>query len=674
MGRGVTRVTLGLALLVLAGAGTARAQGGFLRVEVTPPGDRVVEGDSGTIAVTVTFYLTSANPFGPTTVNWTTTPGSALDTEDFVTAGGTVTFPQFDNTQKTGTVLVQNDMFNEWSSSLQQDEFFFVDLSTPVGAAGIEKGRATVTIVDNDAPQPGVQFLSAVTDSTGPLANQARNRLQFRVPAGQPNPPTQVTIAWTSGLSSCTPPTNDTEGQAPGPAVINLLPADAGTKKMWSHNVDTPPNFPVQVGMVYCYAVFTKYPALSGQRAEVVVKTFDSTTGPVKWTYTPGYYFGSPALSVVPPTVGADGIYTVTTDGVVHAMGRSDTGGLWPLNWQPVALGRPAHNRSPVVPLAAGSRLFVGTESGEVHAVDGRTGALVWSRSQRFNNTALMPGLATGVQATPAGLFKDWGGQNDLILVGTSTSANTPSFFALDPATGSMIDYYPYGPVGPADSPPGPIRNVAGMAVADYAGNRVYFGAAGGGSEFTLWSLDLGPMGSPNLTRSATAWNPKPLSAGTNGSPVLRGGRLYVGTIDGKAHSFRLADGALSDLDLSDGEPKGFMFPDRRNGNLYFSTNGKVWGVRDDLEPASPNLNVLWFIDDIPNPSIVLQRPGTDELYVGGGDGRLYKIDVASADPEGTKTSVLLETGASIFAPSLDIGHDLILVGSSTGVIHAVRP
>ena len=132
-------------------------------------------------------------------------------------------------------------------------------------------------------------------------------------------------------------------------------------------------------------------------------------------------------------------------------------------------------------------------------------------------------------------------------------------------------------------------------------------------------------------------------------------------------------DMSLYALNLSDGEVKGFAFPDRRNADLYLSTNTRVWGVNDTVDPANPNLVPLWSVTDIPTPSIVLHWPGTDYLYVGGGDGRLYEIDVASPTPQTTKKSVTLEANAQIGAPSLDGPKSLVLVGSATGVVYAVR-
>jgi outer membrane protein assembly factor BamB len=321
-----------------------------------------------------------------------------------------------------------------------------------------------------------------------------------------------------------------------------------------------------------------------------------------------------------------------------------------------VSLGRPVHNRSAVVPLTiVGTRLFVGTENGEVHSIDGRTGTLSWSRDA-FSGSAPLPG--TGVQAPPAVLLKDFGGSNDLVVVGTNNVSN--QLVALDPTTGTTISSLPHAMMGAAK----------GMPVLDYAVNRAYFATNSGAG--TIFAVDLGSP-APNLTLAPLVWNPKPLSSSANGALVSRGGRLYVSTADGKVHSLRLADGNLNSLDLGNGEVKSFMFPDRRNGMLYMSTNNNVVAVRDDPEPMAPNLNVSWTVDDIPTPSPALLRPGTNFLYVGGGDGRLYEINIADADPELTKKWVLLEAGVQVGAPSLDITHNHVVVGSTNGVVRAVR-
>jgi outer membrane protein assembly factor BamB len=315
----------------------------------------------------------------------------------------------------------------------------------------------------------------------------------------------------------------------------------------------------------------------------------------------------------------------------------------------------------------------VGTESGEIHAVDARTGTIIWSRAAGYpvGSEQLMTGAnaSTGVQAAPAGLFKAFGGLNDMLLVGTATAIGNTTFFALNPATGATLDFYPN--TGAGDTPPGPIDNVFGMATVDYAANRVYFGTAG--SAFTLWSLDLGPSGALDLKLTPIAWNPKPLgiTGGTTGSPVVRNGRLYLGTDAGAAseiHSLRLSDGTLYSYMHGDGQLKGFAWPDRRNGQLYFSTVNKVFGVNDDGTSLQP----LWSPISVQGASIPLQMPGTNYLFVGTNQGQLVEIDVSSGNVVNTLT---LDTGTvTIGAPSLDnASPPLVYVGSDKGVIYAVQ-
>jgi hypothetical protein len=626
---------------------------------------RIIEGNSGTAAVVFNVNL-NTTWIAPVTVNWRTIAGSATGPGDFVVvSSGTVTVnPGSLSAPVTAPdVEVRGDTTAEWSQTLQQDEVFFVELFNPVNGT-IRRGRASVTIVDNDYAQPGVQFLSVVSDSTAAGSSGGRNRLQWRVPAA-PTAPSQITVAWNSGApgTGCSSPIADTAGEPPGPKT--LAPGAADSRQSWLHDAS---DGNLSVPRDYCYTVFIYYGAVSPERAEVKTTSLDSFDGPIKWTFTPGHYNGVAAPSVEPPTVGADAVYAVSTDGVVHAMTRNVGGGVWPPLWNPVALGKPAHNRSAVTPLpVVGNRLFVGTENGELFGVDARTGAIAWARIGS-NGTQLMTN-SLGVQATPALLLKQFGGQNDLVLVGTANGPANTKFFALDPVTGANVDEYPGG----GDTPPGPISNVFGMAVVDYSlPNRVYFGTAG--AAFTLWSLDLGPLGAPNLTLSSMPWNPKPLgvTGGTVGSAVLRNGVLYLGTDTGATaavQALRISDGVLrSPYVHGDGQVKGFTWPDRRDGRLYFSTTGNVHAIRDD----GSAITSFWGSPlPISNPSIVLQKPGTDDLYVGDGNGRLVKIN---ANTKATTALTLATPGVVIGAPSLDNVHNLLHVGSDRGVIYAIGP
>ena len=313
-------------------------------------------------------------------VSWSAVNGSAAGANtpglgvDFINAGsfgsGAVHFDPGVTSQPITVRVVEDDAI-EWSPTLRLDEAFFVDLGPPVNTT-IQKGRATVTLLDDDRSEPGLQFVSAVSDGT---ATAGRNRLQWRVPPA-PVPPADILIAWNSGSSNCVSPVDAQPASAQGQRLISLdgLPVGApGQTQIWAHLEQTV-GVPLVLQRRYCYSLFTIYagPTPTTERVTIQATPLDAN-GFVKWSYATGW------PDVVPPTVGTDAVYTVSTDGVVHAMGRGDIGGPWPTAWNPVALGKPAHNRSPVVPLPAGSRFFVGTESGEVHAVDGKNGAIVWS-------------------------------------------------------------------------------------------------------------------------------------------------------------------------------------------------------------------------------------------------------------------------------------------------------
>ncbi len=636
MGRGVTRVTLALAAALLVGAGTAQAQN-----PITVEDARVLEQSSGAWTYN-TPGIRVQIPGPPTanvTVNWTVTSGSATAGSDFFVASGTITFfALVDSVKYINTVQIVGDSVDEWSPTQQQDEVFFVELSSPSANATIAKGRATVTLVDDDRFRPSVQFLTAVS---GGNISIGMNKLQWRIPGAQ-TPVTDVTVAWKVG-PACTFPIATTDTAGGGSFSLGSAPG-AGAVQTWLHTPGPAPN------TQYCYSVFAIYggaPVTGPEIANIKTKTFDAT-GSVAWTYATG------STSVVPPTVGLDAIYTTDNEGVVHAMTRGTTGGgVWPSNWNPVSVGKPTQNRSAVIPLNGVWRLLLGTDGGGVHMLDAKSGNIVWSRSASFGSSAL-PSQG-GVQAPPGALLKGFGGTNDLLLVGTNNASN--QLFALNLDTGATISSFVI------------TGAVKGMTTLDYAANRVYFGTTAPAATFV--ALDLGPLGSPALSLSPPVWNPKAMGTGTNGAPVFRGGRVYLGDSSGQIHALHVGGatpGVSYQVGTGDGEVRGFLWPDRRDDRLYFAGNGKVQAVRDT---GASLTTPIWGVS-LTTPSMVLQWPGTDFLYVGDGTGRLVQIDVSDQ----SQKSIVLEAGQQIGPPSFDrltAGQEMVIVGSVTGTIYAVK-
>lgn len=633
MTRGVMPLTGALVALLFAGAGTASAQ---VTLAITPD-SRVVEGSGGgTVVVNLSVQISAPNLSGVTTVQWSTREGTALAGLDFVAVSPTtLTWNIGDDTPRPISVLVQRDNAEEWNTN-QVDEAFFVVLENPTNAT-IAKPSATVTILDDDhltfSQRPGVQFLSSISGSASPHgATNGQVRLQWRIPAAATSP-NNIMIRVNSGTSTCAFPPSDTAGTF----VVNLAPAvPAGSTQYFNHGG-------LNLGWYYCYSVFAQYPGGTSTQIGQIKGTPFSTAGSVAWKFT------SPTTILVPPTVGGDAIYVTDTIGVVHALQRTASGGMWPSTWNPVAVGQ-TNNRSAAVPRPEGWRVYLGTNSGGLHSLDGRTGNVVWSRNTTVG-TAL-PHLG-GAQSQPAGIFKNFGGANDMLLVGTNAGLGSNELYAFDPTTGNVLDALGTAAMG----------NVLGMPVVDYAGNRVFFLTSS--ATETVHAMALGAGGAPDLTfGTGLVWSPKPAGSGSNGSLVLRNNRFYFGDNTDQLFALHM-DGTSYAVNTGDGPVKSFVWPDRRNDNIYFSTIGKVHGKRDT---GTGFLNVFGPLS-VPSPSMVLQKPGSDHVYVGDGVGNLVQIDVST----GTPTTLALEPGIQLGAPSLDGQHGLVIVGSNTGNVYAVR-
>ena len=500
---------------------------------------QVLEGSpSGTTPAV--FLVTLSNPSSSTvTVNFNAAPGTAtigsVSPDDLNPAGGTLTF-------NPGVVELPVTVNVLHDTNVEANETFFVNLSSPLPAGvTILKGTGNGVILNDDpaATFPAVTFLTVVSDG-GSTAGSGRNRLEWVNPVTTTATGIRIRMNRTTLPVACTYPANENAGSG----VANVAFGGSGATQSYS---DTGLN----LGDAYCYSVFVEYPSSNfSSGANAQGRPFNAVSGKTRWKY----FTGLGATTVAPPTVGQDGVLVPSNDNFVHGMTRGAGGGTWPTAWKPANLGSPAQSRSPIVPFAGGSRAFYSTLDGWVHAIDAKTGAILWETQ-----------IGSVAGAAPAGVFVAYGGAWDYILVGTRQASNN-RFYALDPGNGAVIDYYPKAgdPLGLSA-----LGAVTGMATVDYARGQVYF-AAYQATTNSLWCLKLGP---PSDALQFGWVAPRAVLDDIDGSPVLRGNRLYVGNINGRLWAVDPTDGTgLYSWDTGDGNVKGFPFPDRRNGDVYFVT------------------------------------------------------------------------------------------------------
>jgi hypothetical protein len=491
-----------------------------------------------------------------------------------------------------------------------------------------------------------VQFLAVTSRGT---PGNGQSKLQWINSTGTPE---KVRIRWNkapTGTSSCTSPLDPDLGPVSGEVDFdNPPPSSRGTYDHGALELDT----------AYCYTVFVRK-AGWGQGRIVKARPFDAS-GPVKWAYATG------ATAVVPPTVGKYGILAMSNDRTIHEITRGAGGGVWPADWVPRPLTGVAHSRSPIVPFGAGvlvsgadSVLFAADDAGDVHAVDAKNGSAIWGP------VAPLPGAT--ITGAPGAILQQYGGPRDLILVGTrkDPATDTSVFYGLNLADGTGLASATFS--GDAND----LGPVVGTPAVDYASpqKRVYFTSRRRGAGDTVWALNVNAV-DPAFTK---AWSDDLGEFDT--SPVLRNGRVYVANTAGDVYSLDAAAGSdTRTMSTADGPVKGFLFPDRRNENLFFATTTMVWSVADTASGFSTNWS--WTMP-AGSPSIVLYWPQSDYVYVGGGNGTLWQLDLRylPGHPSFARSWTLGDGTGQIGAPSLDIGVSppLLVVGSESGVLYGVE-
>ena len=252
------------------------------------------------------------------------------------------------------------------------------------------------------------------------------------------------------------------------------------------------------------------------------------------------------ALSA-PPLIAGNRVYVVAADSTGWALDSATGQTDWQLSGAP-SVSSMVGGATPAV---AGDMVLFPTPAGELIAARRDTGQIMWRRAVAGTRIGVAYASVTDVTGDPVV-------RGDVIHVGNQSGR----VMALDRATGRPIwtaDEAAYGPVWPA----------GGSVFLMSDRNRIIRLDAGSG-EF-IWGQDL-PLFTETRERRRAGIFP-------HHGPLLAGGRLIVGSGDGRLRSFDPASGALvAETELRSGAASA---PIAVGGTLYvISRDGRLTAYR----------------------------------------------------------------------------------------------
>jgi outer membrane protein assembly factor BamB len=119
------------------------------------------------------------------------------------------------------------------------------------------------------------------------------------------------------------------------------------------------------------------------------------------------------------------------------------------------------------------------------------------------------------------------------------------------------------------------------------------------------------------------------------------------------------------------------VLPDRLTNELYFSTNDKVWAIRDMVTYGEAKWNFPNGYVALPGASTPVYLPGGLYVYVGDGNGHLHRLEAATgAESPGVPATFPLQLGDGsgiVGSPTLDTRQGFLYVGTDAGVVYAVK-
>ncbi len=305
---------------------------------------------------------------------------------------------------------------------------------------------------------------------------------------------------------------------------------------------------------------------------------------------------------------------------------------------------------------------YVPAQDNFVYAVNTDTGALTW-----LVNPASVPFVASaGIQAK---LFStsSYTLAQDIVVVGTHNGATTSAnkFIALNGNTGATVWTYTGGLGGGVLA----LDVVNAPPAVDYVHNAIWFASRSNGGilQPSLWKLN------PNTGAILFSAN---LGASDYSPSLTPNSDVLFVSING---------GALTAIDPSTGVTLGSVNPG--DGGLHssaavasqntpytvvFSTSTKVWAYQFSCATnpclAGGGTFTLSWSTSVNNPSAPLTFVGLSKVYVGGGDGKIHELDLATG-VDGKQR--LLNPTTTVGDVGIDVTLSYVLASASDGRIYA---
>ncbi len=319
-------------------------------------------------------------------------------------------------------------------------------------------------------------------------------------------------------------------------------------------------------------------------------------------------------------------------------------------------------------PSMAEGKLFVLRNNGALHAVDKRTGKLVWKRK-----------IGHLAASTPA-----YGNGRIFATVLERGRRKPGAIFALDAKTGKIL----WKRLLPSRSESSPV----------FDGDRVYFGSENG----TVYNLRAGD--------GAVRWTFKAAGSVKSGL-ALANGKLYFGDYKGRVYAIRQPDGkqvwasTTRGARLGLGSGQFYSTPAVAFGRVFLgNTDGRMYSFSSDNGKLAWTKGTGSYV--YASPAVMQPEGGTPTVFFGSYDGTFYAVDARNGKviwsrKEGgkisggatvvgdivyysnwgkkTTTGLGVRTGRKVFSmgrgafnPVISDGRTIFLTGYST--LYALRP